>query len=254
MTRGDIIRLNSLYKCPDNSVDELRKLLNDEKKEKPDEKKISSKEVQFLKPKTLEYSLNKTEAKDLHVKNGSIDDPFFEWPEGIVYYQFDDSVNSEIQQKVTAAIKDIEEVSCIKFKVGESKDGDVVRIISSNETFCSPNIGWAAYGVNMMFIHKNSTKGDIIHNLFHTLGFPHMHIVNNRDDHVQIQFDNIIPAKTYYFRKAVGPINMFNTSYDTRSIMHFSSTSFAKNTSIPTIIPKDPVNAKNMGQRESEFN
>lgn len=242
MTRGDIIRLNSLYKCPENSVAELRKLLNDEKKEKSDEKKTSGKDVKVTKPKTLE-----------HVKNVSIDDPFFEWPEGIVYYQFDDSVKSEIQKTVTTAMKEIEDISCIKFKVGESKYGDVVRIIYSNETFCSPNIGWAAYGVNMMFIQKNSTKGDIIHNLFHTLGFPHMHIVNNRDDHVQIQFDNIIPAKTYYFRKAVGPINMFNTTYDTGSIMHFPSTSFAKNASIPTIIPKDPANAKNMGQRQSKF-
>ena len=282
MTPGDIIRLNRLYKCSEESIQELQRLMMEDREEQSDNSdnsKLSDKEnpsdnnVQFNKAieldqqdSTIEDLVEKVgdmmlkesqddcaHAKDTANTNDLIDDPFIGWPDGIVYYQYDEPVTMELRQKVTAAMKDITDVSCIQFKVGQSKQGDVVRISSSSdEMFCSPYIGWLAYGDNMLLLNDKSTKGDIIHNLLHTLGFPHMHIVNERDNHIKIQRDNIIEAKTYYFRKAVTPINMFNTNYDTGSIMHFPSTAFAKNTSIPTIIPLDPLNAKNMGQKESK--
>lgn len=281
MTPGDIIRLNRLYKCSEESIQELQKLMMDNTKEQSDNSdnsELSDKEnpsdndeqlneaIELdEQDSTLEDVVKKmgdmiskesqedcTHAKDASVKNGLNNDPFFGWPDGIVYYQFDEPVTKELRQKVTDAMKDISDVSCIQFKVGQSKQGDVVRISSSNDTFCSPYIGWSAYGDNMLLLNDKSTKVDIIHNLLHTLGFPHMHIVNERDNHINIKWENIIEAKTYYFRKAVVPINMYNTSYDTGSIMHFPSTAFARNTSIPTIIPLDPLNVRNMGQRESK--
>lgn len=273
MTQGDIIRLNRLYKCSEESIRELQKLMMDDKGEQSDNSELSDNDEQFNKTIELDQKdsklddlvekvgdmiLNKSQedcinAKDISKKIDLIDDPFVGWPEGIVYYQYDEAVKLEFRQKVTAAMKDIEDVSCIRFKVGHSKQGDVVRISSSNDIFCSPSIGWSTYGVNMLLLNDKSTKGDIIHNLLHTLGFPHMHIVNERDNHININWENIIEAKTYYFRKAVVPINMFNTSYDFDSILHFPSTAFAKNTSIPTINPSDPLNVNNMGQRESKW-
>lgn len=69
------------------------------------------------------------------------------------------------------------------------------------------------------------------------LGFYHMQSAHDRDDYVQIKWNNIISGYESNFNK-YGPkvVTHFNGSYDYDSIMHYGAFGFSKNGD-PTIVP-----------------
>lgn len=76
---------------------------------------------------------------------------------------------------------------------------------------------------------------DVIeHEIMHALGFFHEHARLDRDEHITVNWNNIIPEKYVNFQKAL-EINSRGSPYDYQSIMHYSSTAFAINNEIPTI-------------------
>lgn len=202
--------------------------------------------------------LNENQIKFLYTKheegsNRSANGIFNHWPEGIVYYKYHKSMTPEFEKKVTAAMKHIEEVSCIKFKVQSENttQKNYVQIVA--KSFCSSLVGMRRNGIQPLFLDaERSTEGNIIHELLHTLGFIHMHTANERDKHIKIQWDNVLETARTNFRKVSASVSMFDTNYDTGSIMHYPPLAFAKNKSMPTIIHLDPDNAVTMGQRKSK--
>ncbi|XP_045564917.1 low choriolytic enzyme [Salmo salar] len=78
------------------------------------------------------------------------------------------------------------------------------------------------------------------HELLHALGFRHEHSRSDRDSHVQILTQNILPGKESNFNK-VNTINL-GTPYDYNSVMQYSRFAFSKNNQ-PTILPIPDNNA-----------
>lgn len=74
-----------------------------------------------------------------------------------------------------------------------------------------------------------------IHEIGHALGLVHEHSRSDRDDHVRIFEDNIIPGKEPNFEIVDGWGWSNIGAYNTKSIMHYSSKGFSKNGS-PTIL------------------
>lgn len=69
----------------------------------------------------------------------------------------------------------------------------------------------------------------------------------NRDDYVEIKYENIIPGNEKYFEKySEDKATNFDIEYDYNSVMHYNTKGFSVNGE-PTIVPKDP-NAE-IGQR-----
>lgn len=66
-----------------------------------------------------------------------------------------------------------------------------------------------------------------------------MHSAIERDDHIEILWDNIIPESMHNFDK-VDPrwFNNFGTPYDLHSIMHYPRGAFSRNGE-DTIVPHD---------------
>ncbi|XP_055948180.1 uncharacterized protein LOC129981378 [Argiope bruennichi] len=92
-------------------------------------------------------------------------------------------------------------------------------------------------------------KGIVIHELMHTLGFLHEHSRPDRDDYVEIIWENIKEKHKQNFEKnSQDEVQNGSIGYDYNSIMHYGENNFAKNRSIPTIKPlKENVT---IGQRD----
>lgn len=83
------------------------------------------------------------------------------------------------------------------------------------------------------------------------LGFHHIHISPNRDDHIKIIWENIAPNAVKNFRKRTddGRLTDFGTGYDYDSIMHTNSVAYSPTGRI-TIETVDPKNQHRIGQRD----
>lgn len=87
------------------------------------------------------------------------------------------------------------------------------------------------YGYGCVDVHH------MIHLFMHALGFNHLHQATNRDDYVEIIWDNIRPAYNHQFNKIGSDIISKDVvEYDFKSIMHLSGNAFSKNGE-DTIIP-----------------
>lgn len=91
--------------------------------------------------------------------------------------------------------------------------------------------------------------GTIQHEMLHTLGFYHMQSSHDRDDYVEIMWDNISPGSFLQFEKFNDTeVSHFGVPYDYRSVMHYHAVSFALDWDKPTIVTKDPAYQDVIGQ------
>ncbi|XP_061924708.1 low choriolytic enzyme-like [Entelurus aequoreus] len=81
--------------------------------------------------------------------------------------------------------------------------------------------------------------GTVQHEILHALGFHHEQVRSDRDEHVTIEFDNIIAGTEGNFQKV--NTNNLGTPYDFDSVMHYSNRAFSKN-GLPTIVANSDPN------------
>lgn len=94
--------------------------------------------------------------------------------------------------------------------------------------------------VNLQKANCLTQQGTTIHELMHVCGFHHEHKREDRDEYIEIKWENIQPRSKHNFEKAeAGTVTTFGTAYDYSSLMHYSKNAFAKNPRLTTIIPKD---------------
>ncbi|KAG7242741.1 hypothetical protein INR49_020116 [Caranx melampygus] len=77
------------------------------------------------------------------------------------------------------------------------------------------------------------------HEVLHALGFHHEQVRSDRDQHVNILFENILEGTESNFQKV--NTNNLGTPYDFQSVMHYSNYAFSKNGQ-PTIVAKSDPN------------
>lgn len=139
---------------------------------------------------------------------------FNHWPDGIVPVVIEDVFSEDYKLVILSAMDYIMNVSCIKFDLEPHDPKNYVLITKGNG--CSSQVGNANSGAQAMKIHSRCKKGNVIHELLHSLGFLHMHTATQRDDFVKINFNNIEPAALKNFDKYIAHVSMFNTQYDYR--------------------------------------
>lgn len=149
---------------------------------------------------------------------------------------------------IRSALNKIEDVTCVKFvERKRAKDFVVIR----RGAGCSSSVGRQG-GPQWMTLQPSKcfrSKGIVIHEFLHALGFFHMQSAHDRDKYIRIMSKNIIPQNRHNFNKYTNRyISYYGTSYDYDSVMHYSSKAFSANGQ-DTIITRDPKYQTSIGKR-----
>lgn len=190
----------------------------------------------------------------------------YRWHGGIVPYRIDMSNYSKLAinyekinnsffiatyhvNEINKAIEIIENSTCIKF-VNHTNETDFVTI-TGNSYHCGTKIGRRG-GEHILSLLDTAIcfrTTSIIHEFLHILGFHHMHLSANRDDFIQIIWENVQPEKFKKF-KIRRDLQDLGVEYDYGSIMHYSEYAYSKNGE-KTIVPLRNVDSHVIiGQRE----
>uniref|UniRef100_A0A8C8RVV1 Meprin A subunit n=1 Tax=Pelusios castaneus TaxID=367368 RepID=A0A8C8RVV1_9SAUR len=137
--------------------------------------------------------------------------------------------------------------SCVDFKPYE---GDSTYILFQKANGCWSMVGDRQTGQNLSIGQWCDYKAIVEHELLHALGFYHEQSRTDRDDYVDIWWNEILSGQSHNFAKYDDTfIADLNTPYDYESLMHYEPLSFNKNESIPTITAKIPAFNDVIGQR-----
>ncbi|KAM8937959.1 meprin A subunit alpha [Lycaon pictus] len=137
--------------------------------------------------------------------------------------------------------------SCVDFKPYE---GESSYIIFQKFDGCWSEVGDQHVGQNLSIGQGCDYKAIIEHEILHALGFYHEQSRTDRDDYVNIWWDEILPGYEHNFNTYDDTfITDLNTPYDYESLMHYEPFSFNKNESAPTITAKIPEFNTIIGQR-----
>nr|XP_033793456.1 meprin A subunit alpha [Geotrypetes seraphini] len=137
--------------------------------------------------------------------------------------------------------------SCVDFKPYE---GEQTYIIFQKFGGCWSEVGDLQTGQNLSIGERCDYKAIVEHEILHALGFYHEQSRTDRDDYVQIWWDQIESGMEHNFVAYDDNfITDLNTPYDYESVMHYGPFSFNKDPDIPTITAKIPAFNDIIGQR-----
>jgi len=174
----------------------------------------------------------------------------YRWPNNTVYYEISSDFEQDRVESIELGLRRIEEVTCLRF-VKRTDEVNYVYV-TANSAGCSSNVGFLNQGIQRLNLEPGDfcfRIGTIIHEFLHTLGFYHMHSATERDDHVTIMWENILPGTEGNFNTyGVDRITNFGVEYDILSVMHYNAYSATRN-GFATIVPHDISLIDQMGQR-----
>lgn len=152
-------------------------------------------------------------------------DPRGLWLNGRVPYVISSS-NQILIASVKAAIEDYHKFTCLSF-IPRTHEEDYIKIVD-NEDGCFSALGNINDGPQILSLGPGCrTKGIVIHELMHAIGFWHEHQRIDRDDHVEVNLDNVEQKyKKQYNKAKTSQMNLIG-SYDMDSIMHYRYRDFA---------------------------
>uniref|UniRef100_A0A3P9DTW5 Metalloendopeptidase n=1 Tax=Maylandia zebra TaxID=106582 RepID=A0A3P9DTW5_9CICH len=143
------------------------------------------------------------------------------WPKNngrvVVPYRISDQERDVIEQ----GLRSFEAATCVSFRP-QSRERDFLDIQSRDGCY-------SFVGRQGCVFHQI-----VQHEVLHALGFDHEQTRSDRDQHVRILLENVIPGMEHNFRK----INTRNldTPYDYNSVMHYGRFAFSRDRE-PTIVP-----------------
>ncbi|XP_029720897.2 seminal metalloprotease 1 [Aedes albopictus] len=185
-------------------------------------------------------------------RNGMINESY-RWPQNTVFYDIDDTYFSRAQVRyILHGMRLIERATCIRFRQREPENDDYIRIHGSGSG-CSATVGHVGgrQNINLQPYPLGSgcfRIGTIVHEMIHGLGFRHMQSTHNRDEYVEIVWENIQPGTENNFRLYDSEtVSNFDTNYDYGSVMHYSATAFSINGQKTIVALQDTDQV--MGQR-----
>lgn len=196
------------------------------------------------------YQSDSTTGNQLTARSIAVGSQAQLWPDGIIPYTLDPALPNASVLALTIAIahwNKVGGISLIPLEDVEATTGievvDSVRITTGD--YCASWVGRRG-GQQNLWIAPNCPAGSIMHEIGHLLGLEHEHTRADRDQFIQIHWENINADKQHNFDAAPAG-SQLPGAYDYDSIMHYGTHNFSSNGE-PTITAIDGV-ARNIGQR-----
>lgn len=172
------------------------------------------------------------------------------WPAGVIPYSIDKTLPATSIAAIEAAIVRWNAVPGISLRPLDDTEAlsafstrDAVEFVAGE--FCASWVGRRG-GTQKLWVSPQCTVGGVMHEIGHLIGFEHEHTRNDRDQYIQIHWENIDASKTHNFDFAPSGTQLIG-EYDYASIMHYGSLNFSNN-GLPTISRLDGLNGE-IGQR-----
>ncbi|XP_056459186.1 meprin A subunit beta-like isoform X2 [Gadus chalcogrammus] len=185
------------------------------------------------------------ESVELANRNSIVGDQY-RWPKTIPYY-IEESVEMNAKGVILKAFEQYRLKTCIDFTPWKGEENYISVFKGSG---CSSFIGNRRVGKQRLSIGRYCDRlGTVEHEFLHALGFWHEQSRADRDDYVNIVWDQIEPGKAHNFNKYDDKVSSsLGVPYDYGSVMHYSKRAFSI-ASAPTIVTKIPEFMNVIGQR-----
>lgn len=167
------------------------------------------------------------------------------WPGKVINYMIlDSSFTKDERNRIIEALNEISNATHLTFSYnGTPANIERIMFIRSEGNTSSSPIGRQSTPPNYIRLANNYfSKGTVIHETLHSLGFFHEQSRTDRDNYITIIEENINPAKQHNFDTFIeSNYSGYNLGpFDFNSIMLYSSyNSFAIDISLPTMTKKD---------------
>ncbi|XP_027884525.1 meprin A subunit beta [Xiphophorus couchianus] len=184
--------------------------------------------------------------QDKNLDRNSIIGDEYRWPTTIPYY-LEDSLDINTKGVILKAFDQYRLKTCIDFTPWKGEENYISVFKGSG---CYSSVGNRRVGKQQLSIGSNCDRlGTVEHEFLHALGFWHEQSRADRDDYVNIIWEQIEPGKEHNFKTYDDTVsNALGVPYDYGSVMHYSKTAFNIN-SEPTIVTKIPQFMDVIGQR-----
>lgn len=123
-------------------------------------------------------------------RGGIVNNPDFKWPNGIVYYKFDSAISKTTKEHIQQAMDEWKQsTSKIITFTERTSQKNYIKFINGDGNYSS--VGMRG-GEQILSISKyDSNKGTALHEIGHALGLIHEQQRRDRDEYININWDNI---------------------------------------------------------------
>jgi hypothetical protein len=171
------------------------------------------------------------------------------WPQTQIAYSISDNFDFKSIIKIEQTLLTIQNLlqvdlkhKCIEF---QPRDNQTDFIVFTNDGECTSDIGYSN-GINKISLTKDCLDtNSIIHQVMHILGFDHENNRLDRNEHIDINFENYLETNNsnnksnrFKINSLLDAESLNHSPYDYHSILHLNSNSFQKDKSIPLIKSK----------------
>ncbi|ODM95512.1 Zinc metalloproteinase nas-14 [Orchesella cincta] len=191
----------------------------------------------------------------------------YRWATARIPYTFGPGYSEDEMRQIFFTMKYIEQYTCVRFAFRTERD-DNYLYIRNVEGKCQSFVGNVRRGAQQVALDPESRScavpnfpGHVLHELIHALGFFHEHARDDRDNYIEIVYDNLsedddILRNFYKNSDSDKQVDYYGVPYNYGSIMHYSEkagsingdATIIRRAPLPQGIPK-PLDGE-MGQRE----